>query len=145
MASQNRFILSKYGITHICTIGTGLNPKYPTLYTYLHVSELDTPGANLRKHFEKCTAFINQAIAEGGKVLVHCYAGISRSSTIVIQYLMKEYGMKFAQAHLHVRNQRWFICPNPGFKKQLLAFEKELKNIESQPKEIPVKFLIHQL
>ena len=50
-----------------------------------------------------------------------------------------------AQAHLHVRNQRWFICPNPGFKKQLLAFEKELKSIESQPKEIPVKFLNHQL
>ena len=30
VASQNKFILSKYGITHICTIGTGLNPRYPT-------------------------------------------------------------------------------------------------------------------
>jgi protein tyrosine phosphatase len=84
VASQNKIILQKYGITHICTIGTGLNPKFPALYRYLHISELDTPGANLRKHFDKCTAFISQAIQEGGKVLVHCYAGISRSSTIVI-------------------------------------------------------------
>jgi hypothetical protein len=39
-----------------------------------------------------------------------------------------------------VKNQRWFICPNNGFKKQLLAFEKELKN-DGQPKDLPLSFL----
>ena len=39
-----------------------------------------------------------------------------------------------------MKNQRWFICPNYGFKKQLLAFEKELKN-DGSPKELPLNFL----
>lgn len=92
VASQNRFILNKYGITHILTIGTGLTPRYPTMYNYLHISELDAPNANLRRHFDTCTDFLNAAHEAGGKVLVHCYAGISRSATMVIQYLMRTYG-----------------------------------------------------
>ena len=84
MASTNKFILSKYGITHILTVGAGLNPKFPTLYSYLHIQEYDAPSANLKQHFDRCTEFLDQAIASGGKVLVHCYAGVSRSATIVI-------------------------------------------------------------
>ena len=71
VASQNRSILQKHGITHILTIGSGLNPQYPTIYHYLWIQEYDAPNANLRKHFDSCTDFINSAISSGGKVLVH--------------------------------------------------------------------------
>ena len=52
-------------------------------------------------------------------MLVHCYAGISRSATIVISYLMKEHGMSLQAATQLTRSKRWFINPNPGFVKQL--------------------------
>ena len=48
------------------------------------------------------TDFIDSVIAENGKVLVHCYAGVSRSATTVIQYLMRTYGLSFANAYKHV-------------------------------------------
>ena len=84
VASANKFILNKYGITHILTVGSGLTPRHPAQYQYLHISEYDAPNANLRKHFDSCTELLDNAIKSGGKVLVHCYAGISRSATIVI-------------------------------------------------------------
>jgi len=58
-----------------------------------------------------------------GCVLVHCMAGISRSSTIVIAYLIVRRGWSFEKAYEHVRTARPTIRPNDGFMQQL----KELK------------------
>ena len=115
IASENKYILSRNGITHILTIGTGLYPKFPQKYTYKWIAELDSPTANLKQHFAACHRFINAAFAAGGRVLVHCFAGISRSATVVISYLMKEHGMTLNAATQLVRSRRWFINPNPGF------------------------------
>lgn len=60
-------------------------------------------------------------------MLVHCWAGVSRSTTIVISFLMAEHGMSLNDATEHVRKQRWFINPNPGFKNQLKRYERELR------------------
>ena len=57
-------------------------------------------------------------------VLVNCVAGISRSSTIVIAYLMKYYGLKLKEALVCVRAKRNMICPNKKFLKYLFDYEK---------------------
>jgi len=81
------------------------------------VNVLDAPFVNLKHHFQGCIGFIKEAITSGGSVLVHCYAGVSRSATIVIAYLMQEMAMTFNDAFQHVKRQRWFICPNDGFRR----------------------------
>ena len=86
------------------------------------MAELDTPAANLKQHFTACHRFMNNAFATGGRVLVHCYAGVSRSATIVISYLMKEHGMTLPAATQLVRSKRWFINPNRGFIRQLQVY-----------------------
>lgn len=53
-------------------------------------------------------------------------AGISRSSTIVISYLMKEQKYTFIDSFDFVRQRRNIIYPNNGFLKQLLEFEKNI-------------------
>ena len=84
VASTNKFILAKHGITHVLTVGSGLQPRHPQQFKYLWIQELDSPTANLKRHFDRMTDFIDSVIAENGKVLVHCYAGVSRSATTVI-------------------------------------------------------------
>lgn len=50
-----------------------------------------------------------------GSVLVHCAAGVSRSASIVIAYLMRNNGMNYTEAYALVKNKRFVICPNHGF------------------------------
>ncbi|GAB4820258.1 hypothetical protein N2152v2_007304 [Parachlorella kessleri] len=67
-------------------------------------------------------AFIEEGLQSGG-VLVHCLAGVSRSATVVIGYLMWKNILPFHQARRHVAAVRPWIRPNSGFEQQLLAFE----------------------
>jgi len=60
--------------------------------------------------------FIKKSLAEGGTVFVHCYAGISRSTSCIVAYLMYEYGMSQVQALNLIRQGRPIINPNVGFR-----------------------------
>lgn len=59
---------------------------------------MDVPWENLAKHFLACNKFIKQALEQGGSVFVHCYAGVSRSATILVAYLMAEHQMSMFYA-----------------------------------------------
>jgi len=48
-------------------------------------------------------------------VLVHCQMGMSRSSSLVIAFLMKEYGMDYHSARIFAKNKRKIVQPNEGF------------------------------
>ena len=61
----------------------------------------------------------------GGKVFVHCVAGVSRSSTIVIAYLMNK-GMTYKEAFEWVKKKHSIAFPNYGFQRQLQNYEKVL-------------------
>jgi hypothetical protein len=50
----------------------------------------DTPEADLSTHFTACFGFIAEALAAGGGVLIHCFAGRSRSVTVLTAFLMRQ-------------------------------------------------------
>jgi atypical dual specificity phosphatase len=52
-------------------------------------------------------------------VLVHCFAGKSRSASVIIGYLMKYHNMRFEEAYTYVKHIRPSIDPNIGFYCQL--------------------------
>lgn len=57
--------------------------------------------------------------ASGGRALVHCRMGLSRSAATVLAYAMKEFGWSLERALRHVRHCRPGVLPNPGFMRQL--------------------------
>lgn len=92
-----------------------------------------------KKHFEKlcvnlmklpaCITFLSitdDVKAKGGRVLVHCRAGVSRSVTICLAYLMFTAKIRLEAAFEHVRSKRSMISPSLNFMRQLEQFEKEL-------------------
>lgn len=52
-------------------------------------------------------------------------AGISRSVTLVLAFLIKKKGMKYDDAYLMIKSKRRIIHPNDGFIKQLRNYELE--------------------
>ena len=56
---------------------------------------------------------------ENRNILVHCAAGVSRSASFTIAYLMRKKGMGFEEAHKLVKEKRKIIRPNSYFVEQL--------------------------
>lgn len=84
----------------------------------------DSQYSDLLIELPKACQFIEEAISEGGKVLVHCVMGISRSATTVCAYLMKTEGLKPNEALGRLMDARAEVCPNAGFVNQLVIFER---------------------
>lgn len=62
-----------------------------------------------------------------GKTLVHCVAGVSRSASLCIVYLIKYEKMSLRQAYHYVKSARPIIRPNVGFWQQMCDYEKKLR------------------
>ena len=89
--------LKAVGITHVLQVASGMKPYFPKDLKYKVISVMDTSSVSLIRHFPAAISFIKEGMAAGG-VMVHCYAGVSRSASCVIAYLMQEKNMQFQEA-----------------------------------------------
>ncbi|KAL5541667.1 hypothetical protein UlMin_009377 [Ulmus minor] len=131
-AANNKSALKDLNITHILNVTNSLEPSHPNDFVYKVIKVADREDTNLRQYFEECFEFIDEGKRAGGCVLVHCFAGISRSVTVVVAYLMRKYRMTVSQALEYVRSRRSKASPNAGFIRQLQEFEKSLHGQEEE-------------
>lgn len=68
----------------------------------------------------------DEAQKSNSKVLIHCEAGISRSPTITVAYLIYKKNMEALEAYNFVKKLRPIVSPNFGFMGQLMELEGEL-------------------
>ncbi|XP_069469618.1 dual specificity protein phosphatase 22 isoform X2 [Ambystoma mexicanum] len=92
---------------------------------YLCIPASDSPSQNLIRHFKESTTFIHECRLRGEGCLVHCLAGVSRSVTLVVAYVMTITDLGWEDALSAVRAARSCANPNTGFQKQLQDFEKD--------------------
>lgn len=102
-------------------------PRVPNRFQgriqYCTVAVNDECGADILAFLDGASEFL--ALVENGiNILVHCQMGISRSSTVVIAYLIRFWKMTRDEAYLHVKARRPKASPNPGFWDQLKEFEE---------------------
>lgn len=83
----------------------------------------DTPDQNLSQYFSECNDFIHAARLRDGNVLIHCLAGMSRSVTVAVAYIMSVTQLSWKEALKVVRTGRSVANPNLGFQIQLQDFE----------------------
>uniref|UniRef100_A0AAG5DBD6 Protein-tyrosine-phosphatase n=1 Tax=Anopheles atroparvus TaxID=41427 RepID=A0AAG5DBD6_ANOAO len=93
---------------------------------YLRIPVKDNREANLERYFNEVADMIEEESNAGGVTLVHCVAGISRSATICLAYLMRYHRMSLKDAYNHIKAKRPQIRPNVSFVKQLMEFELKL-------------------
>ncbi|XP_037314812.2 dual specificity protein phosphatase 22-B isoform X1 [Pungitius pungitius] len=120
--ARDREQLAKHNITHILSIHDSAAPILQEM-TYLCISAADLPTQNLTQHFKQSITFIHESRLKGEGCLVHCLAGVSRSVTLVVAYIMTVTGLGWQEALAAVRVVRPCAGPNLGFQRQLQEFE----------------------
>ena len=147
------------GITHVLSVidyDALLQEKFAHLKHY-HIRADDHPNENLLQYFEEGVRYIDRALSEAsrdssnsskaekrgedvgedsrGGVFVHCAMGKSRSATLVVAYLMWKYHLDPNTALDQLCEGRPVCDPNPGFKEQLLVWEKMCKTESEEDKK----------
>jgi len=131
-ASKSLETLQRLQITHIVCIrdakeAFSVRPRFPENFTYMVLDVEDNEEQNLIRLFPGAKAFIDQAISQGGRVLVHCNGGISLSPAFVVMFVMQHHNLSWEDALHMVQNRRYCISPNGGFLTQIKEYESIYK------------------
>lgn len=142
--ARSREQLDLLGITHVLNMAEELDNVFEAVegqtaegsagsggqcsairYLKINVGDTVHDAANLASHLSRVLDWIECVRTESAsnKVLVHCNLGISRSSTVVIAWLMRHYRRRYEDCFVYVRSMRCFISPNRAFIEQLKIFE----------------------
>jgi hypothetical protein len=92
---------------------------------------LDLPGYDIRAAACAALRFIREGVDAGERVLVHCHAGVSRSATVVLLYLMVYHGLGLDEALALLRKARPIVNPNAGFMRHLRATDGRLRALRA--------------
>lgn len=130
-AARNLRGLRKARITHI----VNASPVVPCFFRdtpegatieYLSVALFDDPEADLLGVLPSVIEFVTCAQQQGGRVLVHCYAGLSRSVALVAGCLLAaHHDLSVVEAIEMIKRSRAFSHPNIGFRHQLEIFAEQ--------------------
>lgn len=115
--------------------------------TYLALCLQDVPSQQVLGQLPAAVDFIRDALSADPlhRVLVHCMAGVSRSATVVVAYLMTVEGLSAARALAEVQAKRCCCNPNSGFRSQLKQFEARLQHSRAQAGLPPLRQLDHDV
>ena len=120
------------GIRGIVSVRTKLTRPMDYYKQYgihvLHIPVYDSESTNLGRYFPIVFNFMEAIIQSGSAVIVNCYAGISRSTTLVTSYIMRKKRLSATMAMNIVKSKRPCFNPNNGFRKQLQHYEKVLQS-----------------
>ncbi len=70
------------------------------------------------------STILESARKDNNVILIHCMAGISRSVTLTIAYIMAFFNLSMQDAYQYVKDKRPAISPNLNFMGQLVEFER---------------------
>ncbi|TRY89267.1 hypothetical protein DNTS_031840 [Danionella cerebrum] len=130
----NQEVMTQNGITYVLNASnTCPKPDFISENHFLRIPVNDSYCEKLLPWLHKTNQFIDKAKVSNCRVIVHCLAGISRSATIAIAYIMKSMGLSSDDAYRFVKDRRPSISPNFNFLGQLLEFERELQIKKTLP------------
>ncbi|CBI16806.3 unnamed protein product, partial [Vitis vinifera] len=135
--AKNRETLRQNGITHVLNCVGFVCPEYfksDLVYKTLWLQ--DSPSEDITSILYDVFDYFEDVREQGGRVLVHCCQGVSRSSSLVIAYLMWREGQSFEGAFQYVKAARGVTNPNMGFACQLLQCQKRVHAVPVSPNSV---------
>ena len=106
--------LKEYNITYIINCTKNKSENFQNI-TYMNIPIDDTSNQNIEQYFDSSYNFIEYAVNNNHNILVHCFAGKSRSASILIAYFMKKNKWSYDLAYEYLKEKRQIINPNIFF------------------------------
>lgn len=137
-SSNNVPELHKLGIKYVITLETRPKPhdvlyqyqRYGIKDWYIHIA--DSPTSDIRPYLDTSFDIIQHCIRNKIGILIHCWAGVSRSASIILYYLVKSMviheNIRYVKdlynaverAMKYFRSIRRQVDPNYGFLNQII-------------------------
>ncbi|TNV75449.1 hypothetical protein FGO68_gene2924 [Halteria grandinella] len=122
--AQNSALLIRLGIQVILQVsGEDTQPPHADHFEYHRFIFGDAESVDITEHVKRAVEVIEKCHLEGKGVFVHCAAGVSRSASLVIAYVMKTHKVTFQEALKLVSAKRPCVGPNEGFKRTLSTLQ----------------------
>ncbi|KAL5577607.1 hypothetical protein UlMin_019306 [Ulmus minor] len=132
--ARDRDILKQNGITHILNCVGFVCPEYfKADFVYRSLWLKDSPSEDITSILYNVFDYFEDVREQNGRVFVHCCRGVSRSTSLVIGYLMWREGISFDEAFQYVKSARGIADPNMGFACQLLQCQKRINAFPLSP------------
>ena len=129
--AEDTAALLKLGCTHVAAVGEEfMHDESPKGLTYWrkNISDDEHQGEEMARSLRDGAKFIHKAMSKKkGCCVVHCAAGVSRSATVVLGYLVIYKKMPLLDAFGLVYKLRPCIWPNDAFFASLIALEKQIR------------------
>ncbi|XP_055757627.1 serine/threonine/tyrosine-interacting-like protein 1 isoform X2 [Salvelinus fontinalis] len=121
-------ILENLNITHVVNATAEYPDAFPSTLSYLRLRLSDDAQQALVEALPQAARFIAGALSSevGGRVLVHCSMGRSRSSALTLAFLMQHQRWTLLHAIRWLKERRACTAPNVNFLLQLLTYEEQL-------------------
>ncbi|CAK9144534.1 unnamed protein product [Ilex paraguariensis] len=135
--AKNHKVLRQNGITHVLNCVGFVCPEYfknDLVYKTLWLQ--DSPSEDITSILYDVFDYFEDVREQGGRVFVHCCQGVSRSTSLVIAYLMWKERQSFEDAFQHVKTARGVTNPNMGFACQLLQCQKRVHAMPASPNSV---------
>ncbi|ROT62398.1 Dual specificity protein phosphatase 8, partial [Penaeus vannamei] len=145
--ANNKQLLSDHNILYELNVSVSCpKPDFVQESHFMRIAVNDNFSEKLLPYFNDAFNFIDKVRESGGCVLVHCLAGISRSATVAIAYVMKHLRLPFDEAYMYVKTRRPTISPNINFVGQLAELDRQLRRDAGQrdPTSAPILFRSHE-
>jgi protein-tyrosine phosphatase len=122
--ANDSVLLNRLSITYIvnATDRTLFDPSRQVL----QIASKDGVNADLSQSFDTTNSFLDKCHEENCRAFVHCNRGVSRSSTIVLAYLMYCKKWSLSQAYEYLLTKRPHASPNAVLLLQLVRYENDL-------------------
>ncbi|KAK6234137.1 hypothetical protein QUC31_006543 [Theobroma cacao] len=135
--ARDREILKQNGITHVLNCVGFVCPEYfKADFVYRTLWLQDSPSEDITSILYDVFDYFEDVREQGGRVFVHCCQGVSRSTSLVIAYLMWREGQSFDDAFQYVKAARGIADPNMGFACQLLQCQKRVHAFPLSPSSL---------
>jgi len=158
IVARDKAQLKAKGVTHIVNCAGNVCGNYHAEdFRYLSYFLKDSNTESIECVFYETTQFIEAALCAGGKVLVHCHQGVSRSVTVCLAYIIFKERKGFDTVFKEAREKRGISSPNFGFQVQLMWWQKRLEGdseslpfprvfaVGSHEPETPCKLVVRML